>query len=129
MQQTEDYFVWDTDPIVFTIPQWDLPVPIYTWGLILGAVLIYFGWQKYMPSDTKKRVSVPVWKPWGIILGGLIAAQLPFLLIGGPTLDSIGPIEPRWYGLMFASAFIFGYLLGQNCSGMVEERRRRSIFF
>jgi len=112
MQQTEDYFVWDTDPIVFTIPQWNLPIPIYTWGLILGVVLIYFGWRKYMPSDTKKRVSVPVWKPWSIILGGLIAGQIPFLLIGGPTLDSIGPIEPRWYGLMFASAFIFGYLLG-----------------
>lgn len=112
MQQTEDYLVWDTDPIMFTIPQWDLPIPIYTWGLILGAVLIYFGWQKYIPSEAKKRTSVPAWKPWGIILGGLIIAQLPFLLIGGPSIDSIGPIEPRWYGLMFASAFIFGYLLG-----------------
>lgn len=112
MQHTEDYLVWDTDPIMFTIPQWELPIPIYTWGLILGAVLIYFGWQKYIPSEAKKRPSVPAWKPWGIILGGLIIAQLPFLLIGGPSIDSIGPIEPRWYGLMFASAFIFGYLLG-----------------
>lgn len=114
MQQTEDYFVWDIDPVIFTIPEWNLPFPLYIWGLILGAVLIYLGWQKYIPSETKQRTTVPVWKPWAIILGGLFIGQLPFLLIGGPTLDSIGPIEPRWYGLMFASAFIFGYLLGSK---------------
>lgn len=114
MQQTEDYFVWDMDPIIFTIPEWNLPIPLYIWGLIFGAVLVYLGWQKYIPSETKQRATVPIWKPWAIVLGGLLIGQLPFLLIGGPTIDSIGPIEPRWYGLMFASAFIFGYLLASK---------------
>jgi phosphatidylglycerol---prolipoprotein diacylglyceryl transferase len=112
MQQTDNYFVWDTDPVIYTISQWELPLPIYIWGLVLGAVLIYLAWQKFIPSDEKRRASVPAWKPWALVLGGIIVGQLPFLLIGGPTIDSIGPIEPRWYGLMFACAFIFGYLLG-----------------
>lgn len=121
MQQTEDYFIWDADPVIFTIPRWELPVPIYIWGLILAAVLIYIGWKKFIPADTNKHVDVPFWKPWAIILGSAVIGQLPFLLIGGPTIDFLGPIQPRWYGLMFASAFIFGYMLG---SKMLRDGRR-----
>jgi phosphatidylglycerol---prolipoprotein diacylglyceryl transferase len=84
------------------------------WGLILAAVLIYFGWKKFIPTDTDKHVDVPFWKPWAIILGSVVIGQLPFLLIGGPAIDYLGPIQPRWYGLMFASAFIFGYMLGSK---------------
>jgi phosphatidylglycerol---prolipoprotein diacylglyceryl transferase len=114
MQQADNYFVWDADPVIFTIQEFQLPLPIYIWGLVLGGVLIFLGWQKYIPSDEKKRASVPAWKPLAIILGSFIAGQIPFLMMGGPSIDSIGPIAPRWYGLMFASAFIFGYLLGSK---------------
>lgn len=29
-----------------------------------------------------------------------------------PVIFSLGPLEPRWYGLMFAGAFVSGYMFG-----------------
>ena len=51
------------------------------------------------------------WKVYGLVLASFLIGQLPFFLIDSPSFSSLGPIEPRWYGLMFASAFFFGYLL------------------
>ncbi|MEX2573305.1 MAG: prolipoprotein diacylglyceryl transferase [Balneolaceae bacterium] len=114
MQFAEGYLVWDTDPVLFSIPEFQLPLPVTVWGLAAGAVLLYFAWQKFIPADEKKQLEIPAWKPWALILGSFIAGQVLFLPIGGPSIDTIGPIEPRWYGLMFASAFIFGYLLSSK---------------
>ena len=107
--QTSDYFTWDTEPVIFTIPEFTLPFPISIWGLILAAGLIYYGFQKIKPDGSDE---VDSWKQWGVIIGSLIVGQLPFLVIDSATISTIGPIQPRWYGLMFALAFITGYSIG-----------------
>ena len=112
MQPEEGFIVWDIDPVMFSIPEVELPVAISILGLIFAAVLLYFGWQKFIPADSGKQKQVPGWMPWLVIIGAFVIGQIPFLLIGGPSIETIGPIEPRYYGLMFACAFIFGYLLG-----------------
>lgn len=98
------------DPVLFTIPEFNLPFPVAIWGLVLGFALIFYGFQKIAPPDGKQEPEW--WKVWGVILGSLIIAQLPFLLISSPTLTSIGPIQPRWYGVMWVCAFSTGYLIG-----------------
>ncbi len=110
---SSNYFIWETDPVMFSIPEFYLPFPVSIWGLLLAAVLIYFGYQKIKPDPKSKNAAEPpAWQFWGVILGSIIIGQLPFLFIDSPSISSIGPVEPRWYGLMFASAFIFGYLIG-----------------
>ncbi|MEX0994190.1 MAG: prolipoprotein diacylglyceryl transferase [Balneolaceae bacterium] len=132
MQPSNGYFVWDMDPSIFTISQFDLPFPIYVWGLVLGIILIWYGWQKFIPKDPKKQQQIPAWKPWALIVGALVAGQLPFLLIGGPAIETLGPIEPRWYGLMFACAFIFGYMIAAKLyrdADRTQEELDRLLFY
>lgn len=132
MSSSDGYLVWDVDPVLISIPEIHLPVPLYIWGLLAGAVLLWYLWQKQIPTDEKAREQVPAWKPWVLVIGSLIVGQLPFYLIGGPTIDSIGPIEPRWYGLMFASAFIFGYLLASKMmrdAGRTPEEMDRLLIY
>ncbi|MEX1010764.1 MAG: prolipoprotein diacylglyceryl transferase [Balneolaceae bacterium] len=131
-QPPEGYFIWDVEPVIFTIPEFQLPFPLSVWGLVAGFILIWYGFQRLMPHDPKERAAEPAWKGWAIIGGALILGQLPFLLIGGPTLSSIGPIAPRWYGLMFACAFIFGYMLAGKMmreGGRTQEELDRLLFF
>ncbi|MEX0905072.1 MAG: prolipoprotein diacylglyceryl transferase [Balneolaceae bacterium] len=104
---TSNYITWNADPIAFTIPEIPLPFPVAIWGLILAGVIFYFGWQKIKPEGKKKEPES--WKTWALVLGSFLLGQLPFILISSPAFQSIGPIEPRWYGFMFACAFIFGY--------------------
>lgn len=107
----QNYINWDFDPVLFSIPEITFPVPISIWGIVIAAALIYFGWGKIKPPETPgKEAAEPAgWKVAVLIFGSFIAGQLPFLLIDSPSLNSIGPIEPRWYGLMFAFAFLSGY--------------------
>lgn len=106
------HFVWNADPILFSLPEFTLPVPVSIWGLILSGVLIYFGLQKIKPEKKNRGAETPSWKYWSVIFGSILIGQLPFLLISSPTIETLGPVEPRWYGLMFAMAFIFGYAIG-----------------
>ncbi len=121
MYTHEEFFVWDGDPILFTIPEFTLPFPITAWGLIIGAILALLGWQKFIPNDLKSRESLPFWKPWAVILGGLLAGQLLTLPFGLPTIETVDPFNPRWYGLFFALSFILGYIL---CSKMLLDGGR-----
>lgn len=127
---TSDYLVWEMDPVIFTIPEFGLPFPVSIWGLILGFVLIYFGLQKISPASEKKEPES--WKVWAVILGSFIVAQIPFLLIESPTLTSIGPIQPRWYGLMWVCAFASGYFLGlrmyKDAGKTIEDLDRLLIY-
>ena len=110
---SDNFFVWEPDPILFSIGEFALPVPISIWGLILTGILIYFGLQKITPQKkSKKPVEPPAWQFWGVVIGAFIVGQLPFLIIDSPSFASIGPIEPRVYGLLFAFAFIAGYTIG-----------------
>ena len=130
---SQSHFIWDADPVIFTISEFDLPFSISIWGLVLAAVLIYFGLQKINPaSDKKSNAEPPAWQFWGIIIGSLIIGQLPFFVIGGPSFSSIGPIEPRWYGMMFALAFISGYLIGFKLfkdAGKPQEELDRLLIY
>lgn len=107
------YITWDADPVIFTIPEFTLPFSISIWGLFIAAALIYFGWGKIKPEPVKgkKQQDPELWKAALLVFGSFILGQLPFLFIPSPGFESIGPIEPRWYGLLFALTFISAYLL------------------
>lgn len=121
MQSSEGHFVWDADPILFTIPEISLLFPLSLWGLAVAAILVWTGWQIFIPKGEKEQKEIPPWKPWGIIIGGFVLGQLLMLPVGGPVIETIGPVSPRWYGLMFACAFIFGYLL---CARLMRQGGR-----
>lgn len=107
---TSNYITWSTDPVVFTIPEFSLPFPISFIGLIFAAILFYFGRNLIKPEQKGREPVYPeTWKVWALVLGSFVIGQLPFLLIDSPSLETIGPIQPRWYGLMFAFSFIAGY--------------------
>lgn len=112
-----DHLVWSADPIAFNIGTIDLPFPLAIWGLVAAFVFIYYGYQRLVPdnlSPDDKVPDIPAWKFWGVILGSFVLGQLIFLILPSPAISEIGPIQPRWYGLLFASAFIVGYLLMRN---------------
>jgi len=112
MQQSE-YFVWSADPIAFSIGTLHLPFPIAVWGIVAAFVFIYAGYQKLVPDrlPAGKEPEIPALKFWGLVIGSFVLGQLLFLVLPSPTISEIGPIEPRWYGLLFASAFVVGYVL------------------
>lgn len=114
--QSSDYFTWNADPIAFTIGTIELPFPIAIWGLVAAVVFIYFGYQKLIPDNYSDREDpdIPQWKFWALILGSFILGQLIFQVLPSPTFSQIGPIQPRWYGLLFASSFVVGYILMQR---------------
>lgn len=124
--QSSDYFTWNADPIAFTIETIELPFPIAIWGIVAALVLIYFGYQKLIPDNLPDREEpdIPQWKFWILILGSFILGQLIFQVLPSPTFSQIGPIQPRWYGLLFASSFVVGYILMQrmyNVAGRTQE--------
>lgn len=108
-----DHFVWDADPVAFTIGAFELPFPIAIWGVVAAFVFIYFGYQKLLPKKAPRgeEPQVPPLKLWGLIIGSLILGQLIFLILPSPTFSQIGPIQPHWYGILFAGSFLVGFLL------------------
>lgn len=131
---TDNFITWDFDPVLVTIPEVSLPFPISILGLILAAVLIYFGYQKIKPPVKKGREPEPppAGKFWGLILASLVIGQLPFLFIDSPAISTFGPLEPRWYGLMFAFAFISGYSIGFKLfkdAGKTQEELDRLLIY
>lgn len=130
---SNNFFVWDPDPILFSIGEFALPIPISIWGLLLSGIIIYFGLKKINPSKTsKKTVDPPEWQFWGVVIGALILGQLPFLFIDSPSFETIGPIEPRVYGLLFAFAFIAGYTIGYKLfldAGKPQEEADRLLIY
>lgn len=112
MQQS-DYLVWNADPVAFDLGTIHLPFPIAIWGIVAALVFIYFGYQKLVPeqSSQKEEPQVAQWKVWGLIIGSFVLGQLIFMVLPSPTISEIGPIQPRWYGFLFASSFVVGFLL------------------
>lgn len=109
-----DYFVWEGHPEIFTIPEFPLPIPVS----IVGFVLAYFvfGWyasnqekeQKKKRSDKEKK-PIPMWL---VVLGLVVGFQLITIPMDLFVFESVGPISVRWYGVLFALSFVFGYQIG-----------------
>jgi prolipoprotein diacylglyceryl transferase len=110
MQQA-DHFVWNADPVAFDLGTIYLPFPVAIWGIVVAIALIYFGYQKIVPNDlpANKEPDIPAWKFWGLIIGSFLVGQLVFAVLPSPTISEIGPIRPRWYGILFASSFLVGF--------------------
>ncbi len=112
--QSSDHIVWDADPSIFTIEPFSLPFSISIAGIFAAIALIYFGYEKLAPERTSKNEEPPApaaWKTWSLVLGAFIGCQLLFVALNITLIDQIGPIQPRWYGLLFAGAFAFGYYM------------------
>lgn len=111
--QNTDHLVWNVDPAAFDLGTIQLPFPIAIWGVVLALVLIYFGYQKLIPENlpANEEPDIPQWKFWGMVLGSVVVGQLVFLVLPSPTISEIGPIQPRWYGILFAGSFLVGFWL------------------
>lgn len=111
--QNTDHLVWNVDPAAFDLGTIQLPFPVAIWGVVAAFVFIYFGYQKLVPDDlpANKEPDIPQLKFWGMILGSLVLGQLIFLVLPSPTISEIGPIRPRWYGILFAGSFLVGFWL------------------
>lgn len=108
-----DNLTWGIDPEIISIGPFELPFPLSIWGFLIAGVLGYLAYGQLTGSDkSDKEPKMPLWKQWGIILGSLIIGQAIALFMGLPTFGSVGPLTPRWYGLMFAGAFVSGYMFG-----------------
>jgi prolipoprotein diacylglyceryl transferase len=129
-----NHIVWDFDPVLVNIPEITFPVPISIWGLVIAAALIYFGWSKIKPpaQNGKPAPEPKAWKAAVLIIGAFVVGQLPFLFINSPTISSFGPLQPRWYGLMFAMAFMSGYFVGLKMykdAGRSQEELDRLLIY
>lgn len=111
--QPNNYFIWDGDPIAFSLGTIDLPFPLAIWGIVLAVVVFFWGFSKMVPESSKyeETKEPPAWKALLLGLGALIGGQLIFLILPSPTINQIGPIEPRWYGFLFMGSFVVGFFL------------------
>ena len=128
---SSDYLTWGPSPEIFTIPEFFLPFSVSIYGLVLAAIIYFFGWQQIKPEKSGEPMEEP-WKGWALAAAAFIIGQLPFFLIDSPTIDSIGPLQPRWYGLMFAMAFIFGYMITSKMfrfAGRSQEDMDRLLIY
>ncbi|MEO1022345.1 MAG: prolipoprotein diacylglyceryl transferase [Bacteroidota bacterium] len=108
---------WGVNPELFQLGPFDLPFPVSVIGLVLGGALAWFGIHQMTAKLPKAKKGepkpvLPSWKVWGMIGAGVVAGQIVALIIDLPTITTFGPIAPRWYGLLFAGAFVSGYWIG-----------------
>jgi phosphatidylglycerol---prolipoprotein diacylglyceryl transferase len=119
-----DYFIWNGNPELFEIGAFSLPIEISIPGLIL-AVIGYFAATMFLQKkgtekagrrkkNTIKNVELSFLQLLGIALGAFSLGQLLFIASDTMTISEIGPIAPRWYGLMFALSFLLGYFIGSK---------------
>lgn len=116
-----NYIVWDVNPIMLKTGQVHLPFPVSIIGLMLAFVFYYFGYsylekkrREKQSSKSKKDEPVPLPVTWtiGLIIGSVVIGQLLTIPLGLWVIHTFGPIRIRWYGLMWATAFLLGYYLG-----------------
>ncbi|WP_148899538.1 prolipoprotein diacylglyceryl transferase [Fodinibius salinus] len=112
MQQS-DYLVWNIDPVALDFGTINLPFSISILGILAALVFIYLGYQKIKPENTRQdeEAEPPPLKFWGLVLGSFVLGQLLFLILPSPTISELGPIQLRWYSLLFASSFLVGFWL------------------
>ncbi|MFO8028311.1 MAG: prolipoprotein diacylglyceryl transferase [Cyclonatronaceae bacterium] len=129
-----DYFFWEGQPVMFNLGEVNLPFAVSIPGLILAAVLFvaapYFLLRRKdeQTSSGKKRrrkrqkgartddkpEELTTLQTLGLLVGSLVVGQLVFLVLPGPTIEQFGPVLIRWYGVLFAAAFLIGYFIGRK---------------
>lgn len=120
------YFIWDGSPEIFSVGPIALPIGISIPGLIIAIGLYFLGMKLLRgmnssgnESKRKRRKSTEPAQVSAGLLAGLIAAvlvvgQLIMLPFGGATIEQVGPIAVRWYGMLFALSFLLGYYIGSK---------------
>lgn len=123
-----DHLVWNADPVAINIGSIPMPFPIAIWGLVAAFIFIYLGYQRMVPDDLRagEEPDIPPLKFWGLVIGSFILGQLLFLIFPSPTFSELGPIRPRWYGVLFASSFIVGYLIMRHMF-LVARREEEEV--
>ncbi len=128
-----DYFFWEGNPVMFNLGEITLPFAVSIPGLILAAVIFvaapYFLLKREDEGSTGKRKRRRRKKEAGqdgkpeeltslqtaaLLFGSLVFGQVLFLILPGPTIEQFGPVLIRWYGVLFATAFLIGYFIGRK---------------
>lgn len=138
MDPVSSHFIWDADPILVRLGTLHLPFAISIYGIIAAVIFYFLGYnrlEKQAQAKTRGRkqdVEPDPLKMWGLVLGSFILGQLIFLVIPSPGFSQIGPVEIRWYGLLFASAFVSGYFIEKKLfldSGRTVEELERLLTY
>lgn len=109
---------WNADPVIFRVPRIEFPFELSILGLLAAAGLFFYLRPKLQSEAAKGGMAGFLGGHpaggWVLGIGLLVLVQLAAVPLGLGGLEGLGPIEPRWYGLMFACAFLFGYLMGSR---------------
>lgn len=113
-------FNWDIDPIVFSIPAFQIPIPVNLPGLLVG-LFAYFiinaNLEEKGAKLLKQKKAIPAYityRFWYLLAVCLVVGTFLGFAFGASELEQFGPIEPRYYGLLFALAFVFGFIIGKK---------------
>ncbi len=116
-----EYFHWSGDPVLINFGSIPLPFPVSIYGLIAAIVLFFYGLNKLDPSASsgkkgKRKKNKDAQGPGGLkvlglAIGAFILGQFVFAILPSPTINQLGPITIRWYGLLFLGAFVNGYFI------------------
>ncbi len=132
--QEQNYFMWDADPVAFSLGTIELPFPLAIWGIVLAVVIFFWGFSKMVPETAEydEAKEPPVWKVLALGIGALVVGQLLFLILPSPTIQQIGPVAPRWYGFLFMGSFIVGFILMRRmyiAAGRSMEELDKLLFY
>lgn len=115
------HFVWEGYPVIFETGVLPLPFTLSIHGIFLGIILAMIGltqWQKKINEGVKsarKQKELSNGQYWLVVLSAMAIGQLVFnLVIPVDGWQQLGPIEFRWYGILFGTAFFIGYLIGSR---------------
>lgn len=131
-----DYFFWEGNPIMIDLGEISLPFAVSIPGLVLAILAFLFlpgllkgekSKEQEQTREKRKRrkrsrsssgkdepAELTGWQSAGLLIGSLVVGQLIFLILPGPSFEQLGPIQIRWYGALFAAAFLIGYFIGRK---------------
>ena len=110
-----NFFIWDASPNIISTGEFHIPFPISIAALIFSAVIYYFASDylkkhklKKHPENSQRTGALPALWSLGLIIGSLVIGQILTIPTNLLVIHTVGPITIRWYGVIFAIAFILG---------------------